>query len=155
MSSTAKIDLNAAHVMQLMAIEGIGKSRAEAIIRYRDKNGPFASLDDLDRVPHVGDMPPGELHQVKIRCTVRVPADMAPPTAPEPEKVDINLANVEELRTVEGIGYERAQEIIRYREEHGPIRDLGELDGLPHFRDEPEGQRQPIKARLKVSVTRD
>jgi competence protein ComEA len=150
MSTPGKIDINAAHVVQLNAVKGIGKSRAEAIVRYRDKNGPFGSLDDLDRVPHVGDMPPGELDRVKTQLTVRVSADMAPPTAPEPEKVDINVANVEELRTVEGIGSERAQEIIQYREEHGPIRDLAELDDLPHFRDEPEGQRQPIKARLKV-----
>jgi competence protein ComEA len=150
MSTPAKVDLNTAHVVQLTAVKGIGKSRAEAIVRYRDKNGPFASLDDLDRVPHLGDMPPGELEQVKTHFTVRVSADKAPPTAPETEKVDVNVANVEELRTVEGIGAERAQEIIQYREENGPIRDLAELDELPHFRDEPEGQRQPIKARLKV-----
>jgi hypothetical protein len=49
-----------------------------------------------------------------------------------------------------GIGYERAEEIIAYREEHGRIRDLNELDGLPHFKGEPEGQRAPIKARLTV-----
>src|SRR3954464_1489938 len=150
MSTQAKVDLNTAHVVQLTAVKGIGKSRAEAIVHYRDKNGPFASLDDLDRVPHIGDMPPGELEQVKTHFTVRVPADVAPPTAPETEKVDVNVANVEELRAVEGIGAERAQEIIQYREEQGSIRDLAELDALPHFRDEPEGQRQPIKARLKV-----
>ena len=150
MSTQAKVDLNTAHGVQLTAVKGIGKSRAEAIVRYRDKNGPFGSLDDLDRVPHIGDMPPGELEQVKAHFTVRVSADVAPPTAPETEKVDVNVANVEELRAVEGIGAERAQEIIQYREEQGAIRDLAELDELPHFRDEPEGQRQPIKARLKV-----
>jgi competence protein ComEA len=131
MSTPAKIDINTAHVVQLNGVKGIGKSRAEAIVRYRDKNGPFASLDDLDRVPHIGDMPPDELGQVKAHFIVRVPADMAPPTAPATDKVDVNVANVEELRAVEGIGSDRAQEII-------------------HFRDEPEGQRQPIKARLKV-----
>ena len=45
---------------------------------------------------------------------------------------------------------ERAQEIVSYREEHGPFEKLDDLDMLPHFRDEPEGQRGPIKARLKV-----
>ena len=150
MSTPAKIDINTAPMVQLNGVKGIGKSRAEAIVRYRDKNGPFASLDDLDRVPHIGDMPPDELERVKTHFIVRLAADMAPPTAPETEKVDVNVANVEELRAVEGIGSERAQEIIQYREENGPIRDLAELDALPHFRDEPEGQRQPIKARLKV-----
>ena len=150
MSTPAKIDINTAHIVQLNGVKGIGKSRAEAIVRYRDKNGPFASLDDLDRVPHIGDMPPDELERVKSHFIVRIAADKAPPTAPETDKVDVNVANVEELRAVEGIGADRAQEIIQHREENGPIRDLAELDELPHFRDEPEGQRQPIKARLKV-----
>ena len=146
----AKVDLNAASVVQLTTVKGIGQGRAEAIVRHRDKNGPFASLDDLDRVEHVGDMPPDELDKVKVQLIVEVAADAAPPTAPEEPKVDVNKANIEELRSVEGIGYKRAEEIIAYREEHGRIRDLNELDELPHFKDEPEGQRQPIKARLRV-----
>jgi competence protein ComEA len=146
----AKVDLNTATVDQLQAIKGIGKSRALEIARYRDKNGPFMSLDELARVPHMGDMPWGELDRVKMKFTVRLPGDMAPATAPEQEKVDVNHANVEELRAVEGIGFDRAQEIIEYREQHGRIHDLAELDTLPHFKDEPEGQRQPIKARLRV-----
>ncbi|HEU5274694.1 MAG TPA: helix-hairpin-helix domain-containing protein [Xanthobacteraceae bacterium] len=147
---SGKIDLNAMTIVQLKEVKGLGKSRAEEIVRYRAKNGAFTSVDDLDRVPHIGDMPPEELKSLKARCVVRLAADQAPPTAPGAAKVDVNHANVEELRAVEGIGAERAQEIIEYRQENGPIRDLNELDMLPHFRDEPEGQRQPIKARLKV-----
>ena len=69
---------------------GIGKSRALEIVRYRDKHGPFTSLDELDRVPHMGDMPWGELDQVKTASRVRIPGDTAPPTAPEQPKVDVN-----------------------------------------------------------------
>jgi len=147
---TDKIDLNSMTIVQLKEIKGLGKSRAEEIVRYRAKNGSFTSVDDLDRVPHVGDMPSEELKSLKARCVVRLAADQAPPTAPEPAKVDVNHANIEELRSVEGIGADRAQEIVEWREKNGPIRNLNELDSLPHFRDEPEGQRQPIKARLKV-----
>jgi competence ComEA-like helix-hairpin-helix protein len=148
MSEDAKIDLNRASVVQLKEVKGLGKSRAEEIVRYRGKQGPFTSLDALDRVPHVGDMPVDELARLKARFVVRLAENEAPPTAPG--KVDVNRANVEELRTIEGIGFERAQEIVRYREEHGPFHTLDDLDALPHFRDEPEGQRGPIKARLKV-----
>jgi competence protein ComEA len=148
--SPAKLDLNTATVDQLHEIRGIGRSRALEIVRYRDRHGPFMSLDALDRVPHMGDMPWGELDQVKLHLVVRIPGDAAPPTAPEAPKVDVNSANVEELRSIEGIGAERAQEIVDWREKHGRFRDLDELDTLPHFRDEPEGQRAPIKARLRV-----
>ena len=154
MGTSAKIDLNDASVVQLKEIKGLGKSRAEEIVRYRGKKGPFASVDDLDRVPHVGDMPADELKRMKAQFIVRLPGDQAPPTAPGQDRVqdqvDVNRANVEELRAVEGIGAARAEEIVQYRERAGGIRDLGELDGLPHFRDEAEGQRRPIKARLRV-----
>ena len=148
MSKDEKVDLNSASVVQLKEIKGLGKSRAEEIARYRGKHGRFASVDGLDRVPHVGDMPADELDRLKARFIVRLAEGEAPPTVPD--KVDVNRANVEELRAVEGIGLERAQEIVRHREEHGPFRDLADLDALPYFRDEPEGQRGPIKARLKV-----
>jgi competence protein ComEA len=150
MSPKAKLDINSASLVQLLEIKGFGRSRAEEIVRYRGKHGPFASLDDLNRVPHVGNMRPGELDRVKEQLTVRLAGDAAPPTAPADEKVDVNSANVEELRAVKGIGFDRAQEIVQHREQHGRFHDLNELDMLPHFRDEPEGQRAPIKARLKV-----
>lgn len=148
MSEDAKIDLNSVTVVQLKEIKGLGKSRAEEIIRYRGKQGRFTTVDDLDRVPHVGDMPADELARLKARFTVRLGEGEAPPTAPD--KIDVNRANVEELRAVPGIGLERAQEIVQYRDKYGPFRGVDELDGLPHFRDEPAGQRGSIKARLKV-----
>ena len=146
----AKVDLNSATADQLHEVRGIGKSRALEIVRYRDKHGPFMSLDDLSRVPHIGDMPWGELDEVKLHLTVRLEGDVAPPTAPEAPSVDVNSANIEELRSVEGIGPERAQEIVDWREKYGRFRNINELDALPHFKDEPEGQRGPIKARLRV-----
>ena len=149
-AGAAKLDINTASVEQLKAIKGFGRSRAEEIVRYRGKQGPFASVDDIARVPHIGDMPAEELKAVKAHVVVRLADDHAPPTAPDQPKVDINHANVAELRAVEGIGADRAEEIVRYREQMGGIRDLAELDELPHFRDEPEGQRGPIKARLKI-----
>jgi competence protein ComEA len=144
-----KVDVNSATVDQLKAVRGLGKTRALEIARYRDRHGPFKSLDELERVPHMGDMPWGELDEVKIHLALRIDGE-APPIAPVLERVDVNGANVEELRAVEGIGMERAQEIVEYREKYGRIDDLDELDALAHFRDEPEGQRAPIKARLRV-----
>src|SRR5256886_2401178 len=133
-SGSAKVDLNAATADELHAVKGIGKSRALEIVRYRDKHGPFMSLDELGRVPHMGDTPWGELDRVKQELKVCLAGDAAPPTVPEAPKVDVNSANVEELRTVEGIGPDRAQEIVDWREKYGRFRDLSELDTLPHFK---------------------
>ena len=91
MPADDKIDLNSITIVQLKEIKGLGKSRAEEIARYRGKDGPFKSVDDLDRVPHVGNMPPDELRRLKSRFIVRLADGEAPPTAPEAEKVDVSL----------------------------------------------------------------
>ena len=147
-AGSAKVDVNTATVDQLQSVRGLGKTRALEIVRYRGKHGSFKNLDQLTNVPHMGDMPWGELDEVKTHLTLRLEGDSVPSIAPE--KVDLNHANIEELRGVEGIGADRAQEIVDYREKQGRIHDVNELDALPHFKDEPEGQRAPIKARLRV-----
>jgi len=48
------IDLNQAGKDQLMLLPGIGASYAERIILYRTDNGPFRSIDELDRVKGIG-----------------------------------------------------------------------------------------------------
>lgn len=50
------VNINTADAQALAeAITGVGLKRAEAIISYRDQNGPFESVDDLVQVPGVGE----------------------------------------------------------------------------------------------------
>ncbi len=148
--ATTKLDLNTASAIHLKAIKGIGPSRAEEIVRYRSKNGPFASVDELSRVPHVGDMPPHEFEQVKRQFAVLTADNRPRPHEEKSEKVNVNRANAAELRRIPGIGEAHAEAIVRYRQEQGPIRDLNELDGLPHLRDQSTLERQRIKNALEV-----
>jgi competence protein ComEA len=48
------ININTASAEQLDALPGVGPALAAKIIADRDENGPFNSLDDLDRVSGVG-----------------------------------------------------------------------------------------------------
>ncbi len=48
------IDLNTADVYDLSRLPGIGEKRAQAIVADREKNGPFQSVADLDRVEGIG-----------------------------------------------------------------------------------------------------
>lgn len=51
----ASVDINTADVQTLnKEITGIGPTRAQAIVDYRTKNGPFKSVDDLIKVKGVG-----------------------------------------------------------------------------------------------------
>jgi competence ComEA-like helix-hairpin-helix protein len=147
--AAGKLDLNTASVVHLRAIKGIGPSRAEEIVRYRSKKGAFTSVDELNQVPHVGDMPLQELEQVKRLFTVSTADDRAA-SGQRSEKVNINRANAAELRQIPGIGEAHAQAIVQYRQEHGPIRDLDELDLIPHLRERSTLERQRIKSTLEV-----
>ncbi|MBN2908588.1 helix-hairpin-helix domain-containing protein [Polycladomyces sp. WAk] len=50
-----KISLNSATAEQLDQLDGIGPSKAAAIIRYREEHGPFRSVDELANVPGIGE----------------------------------------------------------------------------------------------------
>ena len=50
-----KININTADASQLANIlMGIGQSKAEAIIRYRENYGPFVNIDELKAVKGIG-----------------------------------------------------------------------------------------------------
>ena len=53
-SNSEVININTATKEQLMKISGIGKTKAEAIIEYREKNGDFKSKEDITKVKGIG-----------------------------------------------------------------------------------------------------
>jgi competence ComEA-like helix-hairpin-helix protein len=56
--------------------------------------------------------------------------------APEPPRLDLNKATVDELRRVEGVGHIKAMEIVHYRDQYGPFRrieELGLVSGIGSF----------------------
>ena len=49
------VDINTADAGTLAeTIKGVGKAKAEAIVAYREKHGPFKSVDDLSLVQGIG-----------------------------------------------------------------------------------------------------
>jgi competence protein ComEA len=49
------VDINSADADTLASsIEGVGTQKALAIVKYREANGPFASVDDLANVQGIG-----------------------------------------------------------------------------------------------------
>lgn len=41
------VDLNTADAKVLSSLPGVGEKKADAIIRYREENGPFAAVQDV------------------------------------------------------------------------------------------------------------
>ena len=52
---TTLININTALVDELATLKGIGEKTAQAIVAYREANGPFSAVEDLMNVKGVGE----------------------------------------------------------------------------------------------------
>ncbi|MDM1335865.1 ComEA family DNA-binding protein [Acinetobacter pseudolwoffii] len=49
-----RISLNSANIEQLQQLHGVGQKKAQAIVEYRQKNGKFKSIEDIQLVKGIG-----------------------------------------------------------------------------------------------------
>lgn len=61
------VNINSATVSELTSVSGIGESRAQAIIAYREKNGSFRSIEDIKKVDGIKE---GLFAKIKDKITV-------------------------------------------------------------------------------------
>lgn len=69
----AAVNINTATVAELDAVKGVTPKQAAAIVEYREKNGPFKSVDELKKVKWFG-----EKSVAKLRSGLTVGDDPAP-----------------------------------------------------------------------------
>jgi len=76
-SAVESVDINHAEAFELAArLNGVGMTRAEAIVHYRDTHGPFDHPDELVNVKGIG---PKTLDKNRARIRIGPPADSASP----------------------------------------------------------------------------
>ena len=51
----SQVNINTANLAKFQTIKGLGEKKAQAIITYRESHGSFKSVDDLAKVPGIGD----------------------------------------------------------------------------------------------------
>jgi competence protein ComEA len=92
----AQININTATREELDSLKGIGEARANAIIKYREENGPFKSVSELKNIPNFPDSLVGKLrNKITVSGASHVPAPKAatrPPEKPMMVPVDKPLA---------------------------------------------------------------
>ena len=66
-TSTGTVNINSAAETELVALPGIGPSKAKAIAEYRQKQGGFKSIEDLQQVKGIG---PATLEKLRARVTL-------------------------------------------------------------------------------------
>ena len=136
-ATSGKLDINTATAEQLTALDGIGETKAAAIIAYRNEHGGFSSVDELLNVKGIGEKllegiraditvsgfglstQPGEANTASVAGSGLSQATSG--------KLDINTATAEQLTTLDGIGETKAAAIIAYRNEHGGFSSVDEL----------------------------
>lgn len=66
-AADGKLDLNRADVAALMELPGIGQSKAEAIVGYREEHGSFSRTEDLMKIEGIKE---GVFNKIKDRIKV-------------------------------------------------------------------------------------
>jgi competence protein ComEA len=90
------VDINAADVATLdRLLEGIGEKKAQAIVDWREKHGPFKTIYDLEQVSGIGSK---TIERNKLRLMISnpetsatpaaAPASSTPPASKDPEGED-------------------------------------------------------------------
>ncbi|HWP00998.1 MAG TPA: ComEA family DNA-binding protein [Methylococcus sp.] len=79
------IDINTATADEIAAaMKGVGKAKAEAIVREREQHGKFKSIEDLKRVKGIKDkIIAKNRDKIMVKEETAAPAS-APATAPSP-----------------------------------------------------------------------
>ncbi|USD15812.1 helix-hairpin-helix domain-containing protein [Priestia megaterium] len=62
------VNINTANTDELQTLNGIGPSKASAIISYREENGLFQTVEDLGQVSGIGEK---SLEKIKAQITVQ------------------------------------------------------------------------------------
>src|SRR5690349_3937727 len=66
-NALAAVNVNTATQAELETLNGIGPAKAKAIIDYRNKNGAFKTVEELDKVPGIGE---GTLKKIRADVTL-------------------------------------------------------------------------------------
>ncbi len=81
----AAVNVNTASKEELVALNGIGPAKAQAIIDHRTKNGPFKSVDDVRKVKGIGEK---LFQQIKPEISVGGASKVAAAATPLAAKPD-------------------------------------------------------------------
>ncbi len=111
---TGKINVNTAGPTELQKLPGIGPAKARAIIAQRTSQGPFRKVDEIVKVPGIG-----QKTLEKLRPWITV-------------KVDLNRADLHDLEAI-GLDTASAERLLTWRHKHGRFSRVADLTRVPGF----------------------
>lgn len=111
------LDLNTVDTTTLKKVPGIASYRARQIIRYRDRLGGFASVEQLSEIENL---------PIELQAWFVIQTGVY-------RKLKLNIASTGELARHPYVGSARAKAIADYRRVQGRLHSLQDLSLLPDF----------------------
>ncbi len=115
----APFNINTADTTQLKQIRGIGSKLSARIVKYRDGLGGFR---DMEQLKEVFGLSPEVVDSLQKYSYVQ--------KGYAPQKLNINTATADELRAHAYISPNVARAVVAYREQHGPYRQLEDIQKI-------------------------
>lgn len=160
-----RIDLNVAGRAELRLLPGVGDQMAARIEAYRTLYGPYPNIDELRKVPGIGPLTIERLRPYLVvnapsraadagqeaLAATKTPVKLELPRSNKKlealtELIDVNIAGIEELRKLPGIGPKLSQNIINTRNQ-GLFKTVDDLRRVPGI-----GPKTLAKLRPLVTV---
>ncbi|MBK8880676.1 MAG: helix-hairpin-helix domain-containing protein [Haliscomenobacter sp.] len=114
----AELEVNTSDSIAWESLPGIGPVLASRILKFRQRLGGFAFVD---QVRETYGLPDSTFQKIRP-CLILTTA---------PKKLAINLLGEEEMKSHPYIGYKLAKTLTAYRQHHGPFRSLEDLFPIP------------------------
>ncbi|MBQ7986955.1 MAG: helix-hairpin-helix domain-containing protein [Bacteroidaceae bacterium] len=121
------VDINIADTNMLKRIPGIASYRAKKIVEYRQQLGGFVSTE---QAMEACEMPDEVLDWLTVGN-------------PRPALLDVNHLSVRQLMRHPYLSFYQARDLVEYRQKHGSLSSLDELQLLPSFTPEVIGRLRP------------
>ena len=109
------IDINQADTSAFISLPGIGSKLAMRIVNFRDKLGGFYSVNQVAETYGVPDST-FQLIKPRLQCNNAAV-----------KKININEADINELKSHPYIRYALANAIVNYRKQHGSFKSVDDL----------------------------
>ena len=125
------IDVNTATAEQWKSLPMIGDVLSNRIVKYRDKMGGFTSLEQVKKTYGLSD----SAYQI-ILPYLRLSLAKTNPQISLLQKININTATADQLKTNPSIPSEVAEAIVVFRQQHGKYSSVNDIKKIVFIKDE-------------------
>nr|XP_019946003.1 PREDICTED: endonuclease/exonuclease/phosphatase family domain-containing protein 1 [Paralichthys olivaceus] len=134
-----RLNINTATEEELMTLPGVNRTVAQNIVEYRDCIGGFKKVEDLALVSGIGAT---KLEVIKLEICVssRTSSSQHSPSSLRKDLdhqpctgININTATPAQLMSIRGITEKIAKNIVVYRAENGPFKNIEDLVRVTHI----------------------